>query len=193
MIFLLVSMTSLIQPMDQGVNEAMKRLITHILECKENLNEVLKKINEKDIIYLIAQAVRKCSYDLKIIPQNNCSKEERGTAADRKLLILPTEQKGVKTFWKRTLLKTNTRVFKSLMIKKLYKLLIPHRTLMMPIMKTRSEYSRIKHYIEGVQSPNNCLKYLEQRGIAITMPTEFLLLKNLCDQVVTNRLSGLMQ
>ncbi|GBO37409.1 hypothetical protein AVEN_137029-1 [Araneus ventricosus] len=44
-----------------GVIEAMKRhykkkLITHILECEENLNEALKKINGKDIIYMNAQA-----------------------------------------------------------------------------------------------------------------------------------------
>ncbi|GBM51186.1 hypothetical protein AVEN_15098-1 [Araneus ventricosus] len=44
-----------------GVIEAMKRhykkkLITHILECEECLNEALKKINVKDVIYMIAQA-----------------------------------------------------------------------------------------------------------------------------------------
>ncbi|GBM56705.1 hypothetical protein AVEN_224753-1 [Araneus ventricosus] len=43
-----------------GVIEAMKRhykkkLITHILECEENLNEALKKKNVKDVIYMIAQ------------------------------------------------------------------------------------------------------------------------------------------
>ncbi|GBM03130.1 hypothetical protein AVEN_200821-1 [Araneus ventricosus] len=44
-----------------GVTEAIKRhyrkkLITHVLECEENLNEALKKINVKDVIYMITQA-----------------------------------------------------------------------------------------------------------------------------------------
>ncbi|GBN03992.1 Jerky -like [Araneus ventricosus] len=60
-IFLPSNVTSLIQPMDQRVIEAMKRhykkkLITHILKCEENLNGALKKINVKDIIYMVAQA-----------------------------------------------------------------------------------------------------------------------------------------
>ncbi|GBM61898.1 Jerky -like [Araneus ventricosus] len=60
-IFLPANVTSLIQPMDQGMIEAMKghykkKLISHILECEENLNEALKQINVKDVIYLIAQA-----------------------------------------------------------------------------------------------------------------------------------------
>ncbi|GBN19008.1 hypothetical protein AVEN_195775-1, partial [Araneus ventricosus] len=81
-IFLPTNVTLLIQPMDQGVIEAMKRhykkkLMTHILECEENLYEALKK-NVKDVIYTIAQAISKSSYDPKIMPQNNCSKEERG-------------------------------------------------------------------------------------------------------------------
>ena len=47
--------------MDQGVIETTKRhykkkLITHILECEENLNEALKKINVNDVIYMVAQA-----------------------------------------------------------------------------------------------------------------------------------------
>ncbi|GBO17681.1 hypothetical protein AVEN_93642-1 [Araneus ventricosus] len=124
-----------------GVIEAMKKhykkkLITH----------TLKKINVKDVIYMIAQAwqlvkaatIRKSFH--KIIVEKRRENESQQT---ENFLRLSMALKGVKKFWKRTFssgwtLKTNIQVLKSLMMKKLYNPLISHRTFMMLTMRTRT-------------------------------------------------------
>lgn len=64
-IFLPPNVTSLVQPMDQGVIESLKRryrrkLLSEILQCAEsedlNLIDIIKKINLKDVIYMLASA-----------------------------------------------------------------------------------------------------------------------------------------
>ncbi|GBM73246.1 hypothetical protein AVEN_94689-1 [Araneus ventricosus] len=102
-------------------------------------------------------------------------------------LRLSMASKGVKKFRKRAFssgwtLKTNIQVFKSLMMK-LYKPLIPHRTLMILPMRTRT--LRIICNTEGFKALTTALKYLEQRSDVT--PIDILLLKNWCDRAATDK------
>ncbi|XP_054725597.1 tigger transposable element-derived protein 2-like [Anastrepha obliqua] len=65
LVYLPPNVTSLVQPMDQGVIESLKRryrrkLVSEILQHSESedkgLLEVIKKINIKDVIYMLATA-----------------------------------------------------------------------------------------------------------------------------------------
>ncbi|XP_053949417.1 jerky protein homolog-like [Anastrepha ludens] len=65
LVYLPPNVTSLVQPMDQGVIESLKRryrrkLVSEILQHSENegkgILEVIKKINIKDVIYMLATA-----------------------------------------------------------------------------------------------------------------------------------------
>ncbi|GBM66945.1 Jerky -like [Araneus ventricosus] len=156
-IFLSANVTSLIQPMYQGVMEAMnkhykKKLINHILECEENLYEALKKINVKEVIYMIAQAwqliktatIQKSFH--KIIVQKRREGESQQTEnpmTDGEHFEIINDIEGCEEVLEEDIfvwldVETNIQVFKFLMMKKLYTPLIPHRTLMMLTMRTRT-------------------------------------------------------
>ncbi|GBL80995.1 hypothetical protein AVEN_83086-1 [Araneus ventricosus] len=126
-----------------GAIEAMKRhykkkVITHILECEENLNEALKNKCERrnpQIAHawqLVKAATIRKSFH-KIIVQKRREDESQQTEnppTDGELFeiingIEECEEVLKRTFSSRWTLKTNIQVFKSLMMKKLYKALIP--------------------------------------------------------------------
>ncbi|GBM11355.1 hypothetical protein AVEN_13583-1 [Araneus ventricosus] len=112
-------------------------------------------------------------------------------------LRLSMALKGVKKFWKRTFssgstLKINIQVFKSLMMKKLYKPFDPSSDINDADNEDQDfEDLRTISHTEGVQALATALKYLDQRS-DIT-PIDLLFLNNWLDRAATDRNSGLLQ
>ncbi|GBM78129.1 Jerky -like [Araneus ventricosus] len=198
-----------------GVIEAMKRHykkkliilnLSHNLKCEENLNEALKKINVKDVIYMIAQAwqlvkaatIRKSFH--KIIVQKRREDESQQTenpTTDRELFEIINGIEGCEEVLEEDIfewldIENQHPSFQILNDEEIIQAIDPSSDINDADNEDQDfEDLRTISHTESVQALTTALKYLEQRSDVT--PIDLLLLKNWHDQAATDRNSGLLQ